>query len=112
MPHSVRRSARNSGGKIASPQYKHDLFKDPPLIQNAPIKKTQSTIKVKFGKVPEIDKVVEPIEESDDEEATVGTSCHPSKNYKKEVLYDKWKAVSKSASAYKKKHYCLAERYC
>ena len=101
MPQRVRRSARNSGSKIASPQFKHDLFEDPPDTKRTN-KKTQPKIKVSFGKVPEEEKVVDPIEDSDNEEATVGTSSHPSKNYKKVVLYDKWKAVSKSASTYKK----------
>ena len=42
----------------------------------------------------------DPIVESEDE-VTVSKS-HPSKNYSKLVLYDKWKAASKAASTYKK----------
>ena len=94
MPSQVRRSQRQSGKKITGPsKYKHDLFVDPPVIRSR-------RSKVKSKKVPEVAK--DPINDSDgdDAQAPIG-SKHPSKNYTKKDLYDRWVQARTNASQYK-----------
>ena len=94
MPSQVRRSKRQSGKKITGPtRYKHDLFVDPPIIRSR-------RSKVKSKKVPEV--VKDPINDSDvdDAEGPIA-SKHPSKNYTKKELYDRWVQARTLASQYK-----------
>ena len=92
---SVRRSQRNRGHTIKSPKYKHDLFVDPPNGRKV------SKLSGNKLKLPEVkQKGNDPIVESEDEHQV--NSSHPSKNYGKIVLYDKWKTTSKAAATYKK----------
>ena len=95
MP-TVRRSGRNSGKKIASPQYKHDLFKDPEPTRGRKKKVVTKVSKKKVAKKKDDDKYVPSSgdeEEEDiveDEVGEVSTGSHPSKNYTKIALYDRW----------------------
>ena len=87
----VRRSGRTRGDTIKSPKYKHDLFKDPPDVatkrKHGGSRKQAPAVSIDLN-----DQIVE-----SEDEVTVSKS-HPSKNYSKLVLYDKWKATSKAAS--------------
>ena len=91
----LRRSGRNSGKKIASPQYKHDLFTDPPPIRSnkkkTVVKKKQKK-QVKSTKKVTDDLYVPDEEEEEVEEVVVDQpiGSHPSKNYTKLQLYDRW----------------------
>ena len=96
MPSQVRRSKRQSGKKITGPtRYKHDLFVDPPVIRSR-------RSKVKSMKVPEVEK--DPLNDSDADDAQAGPipSKHPSKNYTRVDLYDRWVEARTNAAQYKK----------
>ena len=95
MPSQVRRSKKQSGKKITGPtQYKHDLFVDPPVIHSR-------RSKVKPMKVPEVEK--DPLNDSDADDAEGPiASKHPSKNYTRIDLYDRWVQARTNASQYKK----------
>ena len=93
---TVRRSGRNSGKKIASPQYKHDLFKDPEPTRGRKKKVVTKVSKKKVAKKKSDDKYV-PSSDDDEEEdvveeevGEVAAGSHPSKNYTKIALYDRW----------------------
>ena len=102
----LRRSSRNAGTKIKTPKYAHDLFKDPPTTRG----------KKKVGKVPKNPVVKKQVtddnfvlsEEEEEEEVlveeevrgVVGAS-HPSKNYTKIALYDRWVKSRNDATDYK-----------
>ena len=93
---TVRRSGRNSGKKIASPQYKHDLFKDPEPTRGRKKKVVTKVSKKKVAKKKADDNYV-PSSDDDEEEdvveeevGEVAAGSHPSKNYTKIALYDRW----------------------
>ena len=94
MPTSIRKSTRNLGKKITGPtKYQHDLFTDPPIIRSRKRK-----VKSKAVKKVEDDPII-----ASDADGTNGpiTSKHPSKNYTKENLYDRWVKSRTEASKYK-----------
>ena len=106
-PH-VRRSQRNRGCTIKDPKYKHDLFQDPPNGRKV------SKPKANKNKLPEKElKDDDPLIESGESEGEqLVNSSHPSKNYGKLVLYDKWKSASKAASTYKKENIQFQKESC
>ena len=94
MPTSIRKSSRNAGKKITGPtRYKHDVFTDPPVIRSRKRK-----VKSKAVKKVEDDPIIAP---DDDEAKEPITSKHPSKNYTRENLYDRWVKARTEASKYK-----------
>ena len=76
------RSGRNSGKKIASPQYKHDLFKGPPTICGKK-EKTVVNKQQKKKRKQVTDDVFVPVDEEEEEEVVVEQplGSHPSKNH-------------------------------
>ena len=83
MPSAVRRSKRTAGKTIPAPtKYKFDLYKDPePVIGRK--KKAQVVVPKKGNKDPLLD--------TDEEEGEpTRLKTHPSKNYTKMDLYDRW----------------------
>ena len=83
MPSAVRRSKRTAGKTIPAPtKYKFDLYKDPePVIGRK--KKAQVAVPKKGNKDPLLD--------TDEEEGEpTRLKTHPSKNYTKMDLYDRW----------------------
>ena len=87
---TLRRSGRNAGKKIKSPRYKHDLFQDPPTVRTKKKKAAKKTVSEPKKSVAEV------VDEED------VAPVHPSKNYTKIELYDKWKSSSKSSLTFKK----------
>ena len=87
---TLRRSGRNAGKKIVSPRYKHDLFQDPPTVRTKKKKTAKKTVSVPKQSETEV------VDEED------VAPVHPSKNYTKIELYDKWKSTSKSSLTFKK----------
>ena len=98
MPTSIRRSNRNRGKKISSlTRYQHDIYTDPPVIHSR-------RSKVKKKQTPEVVKKVEkdPLIDSEDDGTDGPTqSKHPSKNYTREDLYDRWVKARTNASKYR-----------
>lgn len=96
MPSAIRRSLRKQGKKIVAPtKYQHDLFVDPPVVRDRRRKVKCSS------KVPEVsnkDSLIDTDEDGSKEPITVK---HPSKNYNKVELYDRWVKARTDASNYK-----------
>ena len=103
---NVRRSSRNAGKKIKTPKYAHDLFEDPPKVSGK--KKHGKVSKKTVAKKKEIDENFVPEEEEEEDKLlveeevreSVGGS-HPSKNYSKIALYDRWVKSRNDATDYK-----------
>ena len=93
MPTSIRRSQRNAGKKIKGPtRYEHDLFVDPPVGSRRK--------KVGPKKVLEVEVLALTAPEDEDKSDAV-LSKHPSKNYTKFNLYDRWVKARTDVSTYK-----------
>ena len=116
MPHIktiVRRSARNAGTKIPSPPYKHDLFKDPPTV---PSKKKKGK-EVNSGKTLNVKKrkTLQPLSDTDsfseEEVDNEVNASHPSKNYSKIDLYDRW-VKSRNEATDNKKQLVEVQKEC
>ena len=102
---NIRRSSRNAGTKIKTPKYAHDLFKDPPTTRGK--KKVATVPKKPVAKKQVSDDNFVPNEEEEEEvlveeevREAVGAS-HPSKNYTKIALYDRWVRSRNDATDYK-----------
>lgn len=83
MPSAVRRSKRTAGKTIQAPtRYKFDLYQDPePLVGRK--KKQVAVVKKKGNRDPLVDT-------DEDEGEPTRLKTHPSKNYTKIDLYDRW----------------------
>ena len=99
---NLRRSSRNAGTKIKTPKYAHDLFKDPPTICGK--KKTVKVPKKWVAKKQLTDENFVLSEEDGEVEEVVTSvvgASHPSKNYTKIALYDRWVKSRNDATDYK-----------
>ena len=84
MPSAVRRSKRTAGKQIQAPtRYKFDLYQDPePVIGRK--KKAMAVVKKKSSSDPPL------VDTDEDEGEPTRLKTHPSKNYSKVDLYDRW----------------------
>ena len=113
MPHiktTVRRSARKAGNKIPSPQYKHDLFKDPPTVPSKK-KKVKKVISGKSINAKKRSTISESASFSEEGECNEEIASHPSKNYSKIELYDRW-VKSRNDATDNKKQLVEVEKEC
>ena len=104
---NLRGSSRNAGTKIKTPKYAHDLFKDLPITHGK--RKVGKVTKKPVAKKQVPDDNFVPSEEEEEEvlveeevREAVGAS-HPSKNYTKIALYDRWVKSQNDATDYKNK---------
>ena len=85
MPSAVRRSKRTGGRRIKAPtRYKFDLYQDPEPVVGR--KKKGVTVVAKKGSR---DTLVD-TDEDEGEPIIPVVKTHPSKNYSKIDLYDRW----------------------